>query len=164
MRPIVWSFALGTAVFGSLVFGTQVHTAKAASPTGGLRCAVAEGPSRFLGSTRALDCLYVSDDGVREHYRGTISKFGPDIGYQRRGMIYWAVLSPDIRGQRGELAGHYAGASAGITFGPGAHANALVGNKIMLNPVSFGDANGFNIAATLTDLQLVYAGSGRGRY
>lgn len=84
-----------------------------------------------------------------------------DIGYQRRGVIYWAVLSPNIRGNRGELAGHYVGASAGITFGPGLHANALVGgNKIMLNPVSFGDANGINVAATLTDLQLVYVGPG----
>jgi hypothetical protein len=45
------------------------------------------------------------------------------------------------------------------------HANALVGgNKIMLNPVSFGDANGINVAATLTDLQLVYVGSGGRRY
>jgi uncharacterized protein DUF992 len=75
------------------------------------------------------------------------------------------VLSPNMRGQRGELAGHYVGASAGITFGPGVHANALVGgNKIMLNPVSFGDANGINVAATLTDLQLVYAGPAARRY
>jgi hypothetical protein len=34
----------------------------------------------------------------------------------------------------------------------------------MLNPVSFGDANGINVAATLTDLQLVYVGSGGRRY
>jgi hypothetical protein len=164
MRPIVWSFTLGTAAFAALLLGPQVNTSNAASPTGGLRCAIAEGPSRLLGSTRALDCLYVSDDGGREHYRGIISKYGPDIGYQRRGMIYWAVLSPN-RSQRGELAGHYVGASAGVTFGPGVHANALLGgNKIMLNPVSFGDANGINVAATLTDLQLVYAGPGGRRY
>jgi hypothetical protein len=94
----------------------------------------------------------------------TITKYGPDIGYQRRGMIYWAVLSRN-RSQRGELAGHYVGASAGVTFGPGVHANALVGgNKIMLNPMSFGDANGINVAATMTDLQLVYAGPGGRRY
>jgi hypothetical protein len=30
----------------------------------------------------------------------------------------------------------------------------------MLNPVSFGDANGLNVAATMTDLQLVYVGPG----
>ena len=79
-------------------------------------------------------------------------------------MIYWAVLSRN-RSQRGELAGHYVGVSAGVTFGPGVHANALVGgNKIMLNPMSFGDANGINVAATMTDLQLVYAGPGGRRY
>ena len=143
MRSMVWSFALGAAAVVALVFGPQVTS----------------------NASRALDCLYTSDDGGRERYRGTISKIGPDIGYQRRGVIYWAVLSPNMRGQRGELAGHYVGASAGITFGPGVHANALVGgNKIMLNPVSFGDANGINVAATLTDLQLVYAGPAARRY
>ena len=158
-RSISWTLAAGASAFIVLALGSQLNTAAEASPTGGLRCAIAEGPSRFLGSSRPLDCLYTSDDGGREHYRGTISKIGPDIGYQRRGMIYWAVLSPNLRGQRGELAGHYVGASAGLSFGPGLHANALVGgNKIMLNPVSFGDANGINVAATLTDLQLVYAG------
>jgi hypothetical protein len=27
-------------------------------------------------SLRALDCLYISDDGGRERYRGTIDKYG----------------------------------------------------------------------------------------
>ena len=164
MRSIVKGFALGAACV-ALFFAAQVNKAEAASPSGGLRCAVEEGSSRILGSTRALDCVYISDDGGREHYRGTIDKFGPDIGYQRRGVIYWAVLSPDIVGRRGELAGHYVGASAGVAIGPGLHANALVGgNKIMLNPISFGDANGLNVAATLTDLQLVYVGTGGRRH
>ena len=159
MRSLVRSLAFGSAVCVALVLGTQINTTNAASPSGGLRCAIAEGSSGFLGSTRAVDCLYTSDGGGRERYRGTIDKYGPDIGYQRRGVIYWAVLSPNMRSRPGELAGHYVGASAGVTFGPGVHANALLGgNKIMLNPVSFGDANGINVAATLTDLQLVYAG------
>ena len=101
-RSISWTLAAGASAFIVLALGSQLNTAAEASPTGGLRCAIAEGPSRFLGSSRALDCLYTSDDGGREHYRGTISKIGPDIGYQRRGMIYWAVLSPNLRGQRGE--------------------------------------------------------------
>ena len=164
MRSLVRSLAFGSAACVALVLSTQINTTHAASPSGGLRCAIAEGPSRFLGSTRALDCLYTSDGGGRERYRGTIDKYGPDIGYQRRAVIYWAVLSP-MRGRPGELAGHYVGASAGVTFGPGVHANALVGgNKIMLNPVSFGDANGINVAATLTDLQLVYVSPGGRRY
>jgi hypothetical protein len=164
MHPIVKMSRLGIIAGLALFLAAQVNQSEAASPSGGLRCAVAEGPSRLLGSTRALDCVYISDDGGREHYRGTIDKFGPDIGYQRRGVIYWAVLSPDIVGRRGELAGHYVGASAGVAIGPGLHANALVGGKsIMLNPISFGDANGLNVAATLTDLQLVYVGPGRGR-
>jgi uncharacterized protein DUF992 len=164
MHPILNRCHLGIVAGLALFLSAQVNQSEAAAPSGGLRCAVAEGPSRLLGSTRALDCVYISDDGGREHYRGTIDKFGPDIGYQRRGVIYWAVLSPDIVGRRGELAGHYVGASAGVAIGPGLHANALVGGKsIMLNPISFGDANGLNVAATLTDLQLVYVGPGRGR-
>jgi len=165
MHPIRTGFRLGAAACVALLFAAHLNKAEAASPSGGLRCAVAEGSSRFLGSTRGLDCVYISDDERREHYRGTIDKYGPDIGYQRRGAIYWAVLSPNIIGQRGELAGHYIGASAGAAIGPGLHANALVGgNKIMLNPISFGDANGLNVAATLTDLQLVYVGPGRRKY
>jgi uncharacterized protein DUF992 len=161
MHSIVRSFRLGLAAGLALFLAAQVNQANAASPSGGLRCAVEEGSSRILGSTRALDCVYTSDGGGREYYRGTIDKYGPDIGYQRRGMIYWAVLSPDIVGRRGGLAGHYIGASAGAAVGPGLHANALVGgNRIMLNPISFGDANGLNVAATLTDLQLVYVGGG----
>jgi len=165
MHSIANTCRLGVAAGLALFLAAQVNQSEAASPSGGLRCAVAEGPSRLLGSTRALDCVYISDDGGREHYQGTIDKYGPDIGYQRRGVIYWAVLSPDIVGRRGELAGHYIGASAGVVVGPGLHANALVGgNKIMLNPISFGDANGLNVAATLTDLQLVYVGTGGRRH
>jgi Protein of unknown function (DUF992) len=165
MHPIVNTCRLGIIAGLALFLATQANHSEAASPSGGLRCAVEEGSSRILGSTRALDCVYTSDGGGREHYRGTIDKYGPDIGYQRRGMIYWAVLSPDMVGRRGELAGHYIGASAGVVVGPGLHANALVGgNKIMLNPISFGDANGLNVAATLTDLQLVYVGTGGRRH
>jgi hypothetical protein len=159
MHPISNRCHLGLIASLALLFVAPANHSEAASPSGGLRCAVAGGSSHFLGSSRALDCLYISDDGRREYYRGTIAKFGPDIGYQSRGMIYWAVLSPDIVGRPGELAGHYIGASAGVAIGPGVHANALVGGKqIMLNPVSFGDANGLNVAATLTDVQLVYVG------
>jgi uncharacterized protein DUF992 len=157
MHPIANRLGLGLAA--GLAF-TLAAQAAVASPTGGLRCAIAEGPSHFLGSSRAVDCVYISDGGGRDYYRGTLNKFGPDIGYQRRGVIYWAVLSPDTMGRPGELAGHYVGVSAGASVGPGVHANALVGNKIMLNPVSFGDANGLNVAATMTDLQLVYVGPG----
>jgi hypothetical protein len=163
MHPIINRYRVGLVAGLALLFVAQTNHSQAASPSGGLRCAVAGDSSHFLGSTRALDCLYISDDGRREHYRGTIDKFGLDIGYQRRGAIYWAVLSPDIMGRPGELAGHYIGGSAGVAIGPGVHANALIGGKkIMLNPVSFGDANGLNIAATLTDLQLVYVDQ-RGR-
>jgi hypothetical protein len=165
MHPIVNRCCVGIVAGLAFFLAAQANQSEAASPSGGLRCAVAEGPSRFLGSTRALDCVYIPDGGGREHYRGTIDKYGPDIGYQRRGVIYWAVLSPNIVGRRGELTGHYMGASAGVAIGPGLHANALVGgNKIMLNPISFGDANGLNVAATLTDLQLVFVGTGGRRH
>jgi hypothetical protein len=164
MQPIVKMSRLGIIAGLALFLATQANQSEAASPSGGLRCAVEEGSSRILGSTRALDCVYTSDGGGREYYRGTIDKYGPDIGYQRRGTIYWAVLSPNLAGRRGELAGHYIGASAGVAVGPGVHANALVGgNKVMLNPISFGDANGINFAATMTDMQLVYVGPGRRR-
>jgi Protein of unknown function (DUF992) len=166
MRPIVMSRRLGivAALALFLAGATHLSPADAAAPSGDLRCAVAGGASFILGSARALDCVYAPDSGGREHYRGRIEKFGLDIGYQRYGVIYWVVLSPALMSGPGALAGHYIGGSAEVAAGPGVSANALVGgNKIVLNPISVGGANGINVAATVTDLQLVYVGAHRGR-
>ena len=52
-------------------------------------------------------------DGARpEFYKGTINKFGIDIGFQRHGTIVWAVLSPGHTLGPGALEGNYVGVSA----------------------------------------------------
>jgi Protein of unknown function (DUF992) len=135
--------------------------AGAASPGGQLSCDVARGVSFIFGSSKALDCVYSPNSGGREYYKGTINKFGVDIGFQRRGTILWAVLSPGLTRGPGALEGKYVGGTAQVAAGPGVSANALVGtNKVVLNPISGGGATGLNIAAGIAGIELVYV---RGR-
>ncbi len=127
------------------------------SPGGQLSCDVQGGIGFIFGSSKALDCVYTPNSGRREFYKGTINKFGIDIGFQRHGTIVWAVLSPGHTLGPGALEGNYVGATAQVAAGPGASANVLVsGNKIELNPISGGGATGLNIAAGIAGIELVY--------
>ena len=126
------------------------------SPGGQLKCEVLGGVGFVFGSSKALDCVFTPNVGGREFYKGTINKFGIDLGFQRRGTILWAVLSPRLT-IPGELEGKYVGATAQVVAGVGASANALVGtNKIVLNPLSGGGAIGLNVAAGIAGLELAY--------
>lgn len=132
----------------------------AQSPGGQLKCGVAGGVSFIFGSSRALDCVYTPNDGPIQYYKGTINKFGIDIGFQRGGTLLWAVWSPGHMAP-GALQGKYAGGTAQLAVGPGVSGNVLVsGNKIELNPLSGGGARGLNIAAGIAGLELVWV---RGR-
>ena len=51
---------------------------------------------------------------------------GIDVGFQRRGVIVWAVLSPGLTNGPGSLSGNYVGLSADVAAGLGAGANALI--------------------------------------
>jgi Protein of unknown function (DUF992) len=82
-----------------------------------------------------------------------------DIGFQSRGVIVWAVLSPGLTRGPGSLSGNYVGASAELVAGVGASANALVGgNKVVLNPLSVSGDVGLNVAGGIADIDLVYVG------
>ncbi len=62
----------------------------------------------------ALQLLSPSN-GVGEHYVGTISKFGVDIGYTSSAVIIWEVFAPNSGMKRGALTGGYGGATASAT-------------------------------------------------
>jgi hypothetical protein len=114
-----------------------------------------------FGSSKALDCVYTPNAGAPEMYKGTINKYGIDIGFERHGTLLWAVLSPGNTLGQGALEGKYVGGTAQLAAGAGGSANVLVGgNKIELNPLSGGTATGINIAAGVAGLELVYV---RGR-
>src|SRR5579872_2921313 len=94
---------------------------------GYLTCHVASGWGFIIGSSRKLRCTYTATNHRTEHYTGSISKFGADIGYLQSAVILWAVLAPTTELGSGALSGHYAGATASVAVGVGAGANVLLG-------------------------------------
>jgi hypothetical protein len=117
----------------------------------------ASGSSGFIiGSTRELRCRF-NRQGRDEFYRGTIDKFGLDIGATKQAKISWAVLAPTSSPPPRSLNGTYGGVSAEATVGLGVGANALVGGSqrsIVLQPVSVQAQEGLNIAAGVSQLRL----------
>jgi hypothetical protein len=152
-------FAAALAGLAAMAAGSaEFSYAQPVSPPGGqLRCDVEGGVSFFVGSSRRLDCVFTPTDGPPEFYKGAINRVGVDIGFQSRGVILWAVLSPGLTLGPGALEGNYVGASAAVAAGVGAGANALVGgNKVVLNPVSVSGNIGINVAAGIADIALTY--------
>ncbi len=124
---------------------------------GGLTCNVAPGVGLIIGSQKSMSCTYQSVDGWSEHYSGTITRVGVDIGVTDAQTIGWAVWAPVKQGGRGALAGGYGGASAEVTLAAGLGANVLVGgfqNSFMLQPVSVSAQTGANVAAGIAGMQL----------
>jgi uncharacterized protein DUF992 len=154
------STAISAAAILAATLASTAALAQPVTPPGGqLKCDVSGGVSYFVGSSRALDCVYTPDGFPPEFYRGSINKIGIDVGFQRRGVIIWAVLSPGLANGPGSLSGNYVGLSADVAAGLGAGANALIGgNKVVLQPVSVSGNIGINIAAGVGDITLTYVG------
>lgn len=132
---------------------------------GYLTCHVASGWGFIIGSSRKLRCTYTATNHRTEHYTGSISKFGADIGYLQSAVILWAVLAPTTELGSGALSGHYAGATASVSVGVGAGANVLLGGfkkSIALQPISIEGQNGLNVAAGIGALSLHYEGAETG--
>src|SRR4051794_15597945 len=106
---------------------------------GVLTCNVDSGWGYILGSSKEIRCNYVPNRGFGEHYEGSVSKFGVDIGYTSGGVLIWDVIAPSSDLFPGALEGGYGGVSAGATVGVGIGANVLLGGfdrSIALQPVS----------------------------
>lgn len=150
-----WVSVLG---FGTIAF-IAVCGANAATPVkaGTLTCSVSGGWGLVFGSSKDLRCIFRPVSGRPEHYLGTISKFGVDIGYTEGGIVVWEVFVPEAKDQPGTLAGNYGGASASATVAVGLGANVLVGgsnNAIALQPISIEGNTGLNVAAGVAAIQL----------
>jgi Protein of unknown function (DUF992) len=148
---------LGTAI---AVTGLAIATAADAAPhgvrVGDLTCNVASGWGFVFGSSKDLHCTFRGNDH-REHYTGSISKFGVDIGYTDGGVLVWGVFAPTSDMRKGALSGDYVGASAQATVAVGVGANVLVGgfNKsIALQPLSVEGSKGLNVAAGIGSISL----------
>jgi hypothetical protein len=129
---------------------------------GTLSCHERSGWGFVFGSSHAVRCTF--SNGARvEHYEGSISKFGVDVGYQQSGVLLWEVVAPNDHPEHGALDGHYGGLTAGAAVGVGLDANALVGGSdrtIALQPLSIEGTTGLNVAAGIGELTLrSHAGS-----
>src|SRR3984885_9304413 len=123
---------------------------------GDLTCNVASGWGFVFGSSKDLHCTF-RGNGHREHYIGSISKFGADIGYTQGGVLVWGVFAPTSDLRKGSLSGDYVGASAQATVGIGVGANALIGGfdkSIALQPLSVEGTKGLNVAAGIGSISL----------
>lgn len=146
--------------------GLVALTATPALPAAGVKagvltCDVASGWGFVFGSSRSLKCTYSPKPGVAEHYKGTVGKFGVDIGYTAASVIVWTVLAPSSDIAPGALAGTYAGATGSAAVGGGLGANVLVGGgpkSVSLQPVSFEAGTGLNVAGGISMLTLEPAG------
>jgi hypothetical protein len=144
------------AVIGMAAVGASEIRAQARVEVGVLTCTVRGGTGFIVGSTKELRCHF-NKPGRGEYYRGTINKFGLDIGVTQQTAIAWAVLAPTSNIPPRSLNGTYGGVSAEATIGVGVGANALIGgsNKsIILQPLSVQAQQGLNIAAGIASLQL----------
>jgi len=154
-------FLLYAALVGGLALASQAQAQDHAASVkvGTLSCHEANGWGFIFGSSHDVRCTF-SDGDRSEHYRGSISKFGVDIGYQQSGVILWEVFAPTDHPGRGALDGHYVGATAGAAVVVGADANALVGGSdrsFSLQPVSIQGMAGVNVAAGVGELTLTSA-------
>jgi uncharacterized protein DUF992 len=149
--------ALALGMAASLAGNAEANGVKA----GFLKCEVAGNLSFIFGSSRDISCIY--DAGTAyplDHYKGTIKKYGVDIGYQQNGVIIWGVVAPSNYVGPGALAGDYGGVSAAVAVGLGVGANALIGgsnNTVALQPLSVEGMQGLNVAGGIGVLTLVHA-------
>jgi len=145
------------ALAGGLALASQAAVADPVGvKIGTLSCHEASGWGFVFGSSHDVRCTFAEGDRV-EHYEGSISKFGVDVGYQQSGVILWEVFAPTDHPGHGALDGHYGGATAGAAVGVGLDANALIGGSnrsISLQPVSIQGMTGLNVAAGIGELTL----------
>ena len=149
---------LGAAVaVAGLALASTADAAQGGIKVGELTCNVSSGWGFIFGSSKDLHCTFRPSARAREHYVGTVNKFGVDIGYTEGGILVWGVFAPSSDLGPGALAGTYAGGSASATVGVGVGANALIGgfNKsIALQPLSLEGNKGLNVAAGIGSITL----------
>jgi len=126
-----------------------------------LECRGAPTVSYVVGSARELQCWFQSDRGPRYPYFALVRRVGLDVGFTQQSVLGWAVFAPTRRIGPGDLAGSYAGLTAGAAVVIGGNANALVGgsqNSFALQPLSLEGQTGLNVAVGVASLELRPAG------
>ena len=149
---------IGVAVFAAGAWLAAPAQA-AGVKVGVLTCNVDSGWGYILGSSKEVRCNFVPNKGIGEHYVGSISKIGVDVGYTKGGVLIWDVVAPSSDTKPGALEGGYGGVSASATVVAGVGANVLLGGfdkSIALQPVSIEGNTGLNVAAGIGALNLKF--------
>jgi hypothetical protein len=132
-------------------FAAEARAESGGVKVGPLTCTVASGWGLIFGSSKDLHCSFGPTPDRVENYAGKINKYGVDIGYQKGGVMAWAVLAPTKDLAPGSLTGSYGGATAGGAVGVGGS------NKtISLQPLSIEGTTGLNVAAGVASIDLIY--------
>lgn len=143
------------AAAGLLVAAALPAQAGAGINVGTLTCDVNPGVGYLIGSSKDVICVY-RGNGRTEHYTGSISKLGLDLGVTGNQTIVWAVFAPG-KLKKGALNGNYLGASAEATVAIGVGVNALVGgmkDSVTLQPVSISGQTGLSATVAGAALHL----------
>ncbi|MFG1397395.1 DUF992 domain-containing protein [Roseixanthobacter pseudopolyaromaticivorans] len=155
---------LGALLAGGLMATSALAQTAPKIQVGVLQCKVAPAVSFIIGSVRDMSCQLLtgtpSAPVVRASYKGTVSRFGIDIGVNNAGTLSWAVFAPHTSPAASDLAGKYVGVSADAAWGLGGGANVLLGGSkstIALQPLSLQGTTGVSIAAGVSDLTLTPA-------
>jgi hypothetical protein len=115
-KGIIAATALSPAT--AIPLASSVDAADAGARAGYLKCDVAGNLSFIFGSSRDITCVYQPGNSRRaDIYKGTIKKFGVDIGYQTESVMIWGVIAPTSDIGPGALAGNYSGGSATVALG-----------------------------------------------
>jgi hypothetical protein len=131
---------------------------------GALTCTVSGSTGFVVGSTKDLNCVYLTKDGVSQSYAGTIRKFGLDLGYTKEAHMIWHVFQ--LGGLVGStlttdpkvLTGGFIGEDASISAGASGGGNWLYGGanrQIVLQATDIqGGGAGYNLAYGVAHIEL----------
>jgi hypothetical protein len=125
---------------------------------GVLSCNVSGSVGLIFGSSKDLNCILVRSDGTSELYRGSIKRFGIDIGFTKATHVLWHVYSLAESAPAGAVAGDYASTQASLAVGVSAGSNALIGGNngsMILQSVALQGSNaGVNFADGIAEISL----------
>jgi uncharacterized protein DUF992 len=149
-----------------LFVAAPAASAQSRTDLGRLSCRVGPGVGAIVASRRRMACRFDRIGDTRsDHYTGTITRFGLDIGATTGGVMTWTVFVRRSRGlPPGALAGRYVGVSADASLGLGIGAKALIGGSrrsVVLQPVAFIGQIGANLAIGVAGMSLRYDWSAR---
>lgn len=162
MRLSLLSAAFAAAATFALPAAAQAQTAGAAKvQVGVLVCNVAPSVGFVLGSLREMTCELRTAQAqpyrVQAAYKGTVARFGIDIGVIAANSLAWGVFAPTTAVAPGDIAGTYVGVSADAAWAIGGGVNVLLGGSnstIALQPLSVEGMAGASIAAGVADMKL----------